>query len=87
MSKSKAMLSMKFLTLIFISYMTIYSFTFVFKIQQGDIIPNNLNQRGTFPNEVNQKDEVCEQNWFYYIFAFTIGAIWNVKKLLKVGAL
>ena len=31
------------------------------------------------------QNDICNQTWFYFSLAFVLGAVWNFKKLLKVG--
>lgn len=30
-------------------------------------------------------EDFCNRYWMFHIFAFVLGAFWNVKKMIKVG--
>ncbi len=74
--KTKALLTMKIITALFLSFM-------FFK---GVNVLCNMNTEEI--NEINniQTDlDLCSNYYMFHIFAFVLGAFWNVKKIIKIG--
>ncbi len=78
MKKDKVLLSMKFLAALFLTFMLTKSVKFMI-----DMPYENLNPI----EEIKEKndEELCNTYWLFLIYAFVLGAFWNVKKLRKIG--
>lgn len=50
-----------------------------------DIMLANENEEIEKQIETKYKEDLCKTYWMFHIFAFGLGAIWNMKKLLKLG--
>ena len=35
--------------------------------------------------KIKYDGDFCNKYWLFHVFAFVLGAFWNVKKLIKVG--
>ena len=62
----------------------------IFMITKGAQFMINMNYENVTESsnhEIKQiyDDEFCNKYWLFHIFAFVLGAFWNVKKLVKVG--
>jgi hypothetical protein len=71
---------MKFLAALFLTFMLTKSIQIV-----NDMKCENISEKGNEEMEVKYNNDFCNKFWLFHIFAFVLGAFWNVKKLLKVG--
>jgi hypothetical protein len=80
LKKDKILLYMKFFAALFLIFMMTKSVQFLINM-------NFENLDESTNNELKQlyDTEFCNKYWLFHIFAFVLGAFWNVKKLLKVG--
>ena len=78
MGKDKVLLSMKCLAALFLIFMLGKSVNFMVKMSYEDFEQS--------PNEIQiYEEENCNNYYLFLIYAFVLGAFWNVKKLRKVG--
>lgn len=49
------------------------------------LFDNNLNGIHNIFNKRFFNMSICGKNWTVYLFAFSLGAFWNVKHLKKIG--
>ncbi len=80
MKKDKVILYMKFFSALFLIFMMTKSAQFMINMSYentSEIVNKQI--RETYD------DEFCNKYWLFHIFAFVLGAFWNVKKLVKAG--
>lgn len=80
LKKDKVLLYMKFFAALFLFFMLTKSVQFM-------VYMNYENADENSNEEIKQvyEEEFCNKYWLFHIFAFVLGAFWNVKKLIKVG--
>jgi hypothetical protein len=71
--KTKALLTMKCMSALFL----------IFMLYQGIHIIQKIDSEFEF--EEQTQIDICSNYYLFHVFAFVLGAFWNVKKLLKVG--
>jgi hypothetical protein len=74
--KDKALLTMKCCTALFLIFM-LYQAIYVIRKMNTE-----YKESGEIENDYN---DVCSNYYLFHVFAFVLGAFWNVKKLLKLG--
>lgn len=77
--KGKALLVMKFCSALFL----------IFMLYRGIHIVRNISTEFEEIEKVKENEydslNICSNYYIFHIFAFVLGAFWNVKKLIKVG--
>lgn len=76
LNKDKVLLSMKFLAILFLIFMLGKSINFVVEMSNEEF-------QQLDPNII--EEDSCNNYYLFLIYAFVLGAFWNVKKLRKVG--
>jgi hypothetical protein len=72
---------MKFFAVLFLSFMLSKSVQIISNLQ-GEI----SGEKDTIYIRSMYDDDICNKYCLFHIFAFVLGAFWNVKKLRKMGA-
>jgi hypothetical protein len=80
LKKDKILLYMKFLAALFLIFMMTKSVQFMINMNY-----ENMNESSNILLKEKYDDEFCNKYWLFHIFAFVLGAFWNVKKILRVG--
>lgn len=80
MKKDKVLLFMKFFAALFLIFMLSKSVQFVINMTY-----ENIDESGNEQIKILYDEEFCNKYWMFHVFAFVLGAFWNVKKLVKVG--
>ncbi len=79
--KDRVLLMMKFFAVLFLSFMLSKSVQIISNLQ-GEI----SGEKDTIYIRSMYDDDICNKYCLFHIFAFVLGAFWNVKKLRKMGA-
>jgi flagellar biogenesis protein FliO len=72
---------MKFFAVLFLSFMLSKSYQIISNLG-GEI----SGEKDSIYIKSIYEDDICNKYCLFYIFAFVLGAFWNVKKLRKMGA-
>jgi hypothetical protein len=80
MKKDNILLFMKFFSALFLIFMFSKSVQIVYNMQF-----ENINDETNQEIKEQYDKEFCNKYWLFHVFAFVLGAFWNVKKLIKVG--
>ena len=80
LKREKVLLAMKFFSALFLLYILSTAIRVLYFL-----IDENKSE--TINNEIisTYKQDFCNKYWLFHIFAFALGAFWNVRKLQKVG--
>lgn len=76
--KDTVLLIMKFVTVLFLIFM----FTKVVKLFT---LPDELNEEEKIFSKIAFDDDIINKPYFFHIFAFVLGAFWNIKRIVKIG--
>ena len=78
LGKEKVILSMKFFAALFLLFMLGKSVKFMVEMayEESDYSEKTIQI---------YEEESCNNYYFFLVYAFVLGAFWNVKKLRKVG--
>ena len=79
MKKDKALLSMKFIGVLFLAFMFTTSVKFIVEMTFESL--EEINES----NQINLDEDICNTYYLFLMYAFVLGAFWNVKKIRKVG--
>ena len=79
--KDRVLLMMKFFAVLFLTFMLSKSVQIVSNLQ-GEI----SGEKDSVYIKSLYENDICNRFCLFHVFAFVLGAFWNVKKLLKVGA-
>ena len=80
LKKVRVLLFMKFFAALFLIFMLTKSLQIVQNLQ-GEISGETNNEA----IKLLYENDLCNRFNLFHIFAFVLGAFWNVKRLLKVG--
>jgi hypothetical protein len=71
-AKDKVLLGMKFCSALFLIFMLFrgVNIFILMKEETETVVLNN---------------SLCDNYFLFHIFAFVLGAIWNVKRIIKIG--
>ena len=72
--KEKVLLTMKCVAALFLAFMLTKSVKFITEMPYENFEQNN-----------EDKEENCNRYWLFLVYAFVLGAFWNVKKLRQIG--
>ena len=79
-NKVRVLLIIKFFAVLFLTFM----------LSKGIQIVSNI--QGEISGEMNVDEiksiydgDICNRFCLFHVYAFVLGAFWNVKKLLKIG--
>ena len=79
-NKVRVLLTIKFFVVLFLAFM----------LSKGIQIVSNI--EGEISGETNfdeiksiYENDICNRFCLFHVYAFVLGAFWNVKKLLKIG--
>lgn len=80
LKRDKVLLYMKFFSALFLIFMLTKSIQIVVNMNKENVsIEQNEELKGQY------SEDFCNKYWLFHIFAFVLGAFWNLKKLIKVG--
>ena len=81
--KEKVLLLVKLFGFIFLSFM------FITSLIQMNIMTkeNELKAKNTWYNNSNYSKQCGSSPFSFFVYAFILGAFWNVKKIQKLGLL
>ena len=79
MKKDRVLLTMKCFAALFLAFMLTKSLTFIADMPYEDMEQTMEEIKGKY------EGEICNTNWLFLVYAFVLGAFWNVQKLRKVG--
>ncbi len=79
MKKDKVLLTMKCLAALFLAFMLTKSITFMADMPYENVEQTMEEIKGKYDGEI------CNTTWLFLVYAFVLGAFWNVQKLRKVG--
>lgn len=80
LKRDKALLYMKCFSALFLIFMLTKSIQIVINMTKENV---SIEQNEELKERYD--DDFCNKYWLFHIFAFVLGAFWNVKKLIKVG--
>lgn len=78
--KVRVLLMMKFFAVLFLSFMLSKSVQIISNLE-GEI----SGEKDSIYIKSMYDDDICNRYCLFHIFAFVLGAFWNVKKLRKIG--
>jgi hypothetical protein len=81
--KDKVLLSMKCIAALFLAFMFTNSVKFMINMQYENLEVPGVED--SFDLKGKNEEELCTTYWLFLIYAFVLGAFWNVKKIRKVG--
>ena len=78
--KDVVLLIMKLVTVLFLIFM-------ITKVAKLFVIPDELelNEEEKLSNKSIFEDDIINKPYFFHIFAFVLGAFWNIKRIVKIG--
>ena len=76
--KDTVLLIMKFVTVLFLMFM-------VTKVAKLLTLPDELNEDDKITSKLAFEDDIINKPYFFHIFAFVLGAFWNIKRIVKIG--
>ena len=79
--KDRVLLLMKFFSVLFLTFMLSKSVQIISNLQ-GEI----SGEKDSLYIKSIYENDVCNRFCLFHIFAFVLGAYWNVKKIRKMGA-
>jgi hypothetical protein len=47
--------------------------------------PDELTEEQKISNKNAFEDDIINKPYFFHIFAFVLGAFWNIKRIVKIG--
>jgi hypothetical protein len=48
-------------------------------------LPDELTEDDKNSNKIAFEDDIINKPYFFHIFAFVLGAFWNIKRIVKIG--
>ena len=76
--KDTVLLVMKLVTVLFLFFM-------MTKIAKMFTTPDELTEEERSTNKYPFEDDIINKPYFFHIFAFVLGAFWNIKRIVKIG--
>ena len=76
--KDTVLLIMKFVTVLFLFFM-------ITKVAKLFTLPDEFNEEDKNSNKMAFEDDIINKPYFFHIFAFVLGAFWNIKRIVKIG--
>lgn len=82
LSRDTVICLMKCIVLFFLVFMSCKSLRVL-----SLLVSEDLSEYSTKHISSVYDEDFCNRYWMFHIFAFVLGAFWNVKKMIKVGIL
>ena len=76
--KDVVLLIMKLVTVLFLIFM-------ITKVAKLFVISDEFNEEEKLSNNSIFEDDIINKPYFFHIFAFVLGAFWNIKRIVKIG--
>ena len=78
LKKDTVLLLMKLVTVLFLIFM-------ITRIAKLFSLPDQPNEEEKNSNKLAFEDDIINKPYFFHIFAFVLGAFWNIKRIVKIG--
>lgn len=76
--KDTVLFLMKLITVLFLFFM-------ITRIAKMYTTPDELTEEMKISNKNAFEDDIINKPYFFHIFAFVLGAFWNIKRIVKIG--